>query len=305
MSGYQNDEKDHELILTIQDKSKAKSNKSKFNAKAMELAWDYYFPFFAERLKVEKNDLSECLLEKVFAVAYGKLEDHVALEKIQADGNGGVTGLSSILGFLVDHGKLRLEELSKPKAGNEDDHQRIDDIKNNRSLALRRFDQELFSYYNDYARKQYGAISQMDREDIYMESMYALVKNILDDCIKITSTAIFGLTKAAKLKTYFMSIAINLLNKWGKRKQTTDLDSIKELDDDPDGNWGFTEDDFDRLERAFEKMDARCRQMLDLWSQGFSMREIAEIMGLPDQNNASVLAFRCRDKLRKIFKQLS
>ncbi|MBL7792014.1 MAG: sigma-70 family RNA polymerase sigma factor [Saprospiraceae bacterium] len=304
MSGNQNDQKDHELITTIQEKNKAKSQKSKFNAKAMALAWDHYFPIFSTILLKENPQLSECLLEKIFAAAYSKLEDQAALGKIQATDNGAVMGISSVLDFLVEHGKMRMEELLKPRAGNEEDYRHIDNIKNNRSKGLLEFDRELYKYFDDYARKQYSAISRMDREDIYQDSMLSLVKSILDDCIKITESAIFGLTKAAKLKTYFMSITINLLNKWGKRKQTTDLDSIKELDDDPDGNWGFTEDDFDKLARAFAKLDDKCAQILDLWSREFSMREIAEIMDLPDENNARVLAFRCREKLRKIFKQL-
>ncbi|NUQ23287.1 MAG: sigma-70 family RNA polymerase sigma factor [Saprospiraceae bacterium] len=304
MSGNQNDQKDHELISTIQKKNEAKSQKSKFNAEAMDLAWEYYFPQFTPILMKRSPDLSECLLEKVFTVAYCKLEEQIGLGKIQAAVNGPVTGIHSVLDFLAEHGNIRLEELSKTKAGNEEDYRHIDNIKNNRSKGLLEFDRELYKYFDDYARKQYSAISRMDREDIYQDSMLSLVKSILDDCIKITESAIFGLTKAAKLKTYFMSITINLLNKWGKRKQTTDLDSIKELDDDPDGNWGFTEDDFEKLGRAFAKLDDKCAQILDLWSRGFSMREIAEIMGLPDENNARVLAFRCREKLRKIFKQL-
>jgi DNA-directed RNA polymerase specialized sigma24 family protein len=304
VSGNQNDQKDHELITTIQKKNEAKSQRAIFNAKALELAWDHYFPPFAEKLFSENPDLSESLLEKFFTASYCKLEENVKSGKIRATDEGAVQGVSSVFDYLVEQGKIREEELTKPVAGNEDDHQGIKAIKQDITLILLKLNRVYFEYFNRYARKKYSTFSEEDRKDIHQESMYVLVKNINSDSIKTTDSTIYGLVKTAKLITFYMSIAINWLNKFTKRKPTTDLDSIKELDDDPDGNWGFTEEDFEKLGRAFAQLDDDTAQMLDLWSRSFSMREIAEMIGLKDENNARVKAFRCRKKLREIFEQL-
>ncbi len=64
------------------------------------------------------------------------------------------------------------------------------------------------------------------------------------------------------------------------------------------------EDDKDeksKLQLAMEKLDPKCREILELkWYQNHTMEEVAEIMGFKNEQNARNKHYKCKNKLRDI-----
>ena len=51
-------------------------------------------------------------------------------------------------------------------------------------------------------------------------------------------------------------------------------------------------------------MDPTCQKVLLLWAEGYTMKEIAQEVGLSDGNSAAVTKFNCLKKLREAYENL-
>lgn len=67
-------------------------------------------------------------------------------------------------------------------------------------------------------------------------------------------------------------------------------------------SYSLSSPDHERLEAAFYQLEARCRQILLLWIDRYSMVEIARVMNLSSDAMARKIKFHCFRKLKDLLK---
>ena len=60
--------------------------------------------------------------------------------------------------------------------------------------------------------------------------------------------------------------------------------------------------DFDRLKQKLKELGEDCRQMLQLWSEGFSDKEIAVQLNYKTAEVTKTSRYRCLEKLKRLYK---
>ncbi len=158
-----------------------------------------------------------------------------------------------------------------------------------------------FLYQNEHYKTSTQKIAHSHRrlrlhtwEDVFSQSIIQLVKSIKKGNYKGDRS----------LLEYFKGICRNVCSEF-YRKENRDRDRIDPRDipiEDLRTPYLITvEEEFKQILReAFAKLTERCQNILSLRMKDFSMKEIAESVGLRNERTAIVYAFRCRQQLRDI-----
>ncbi len=141
--------------------------------------------------------------------------------------------------------------------------------------------------------------STAEAEDVFQEAVIIFDRNIRADKFKGQSN----------LETYFIGIA-----KWywiaQRRKKGKETELNPELHDSEEESHEhliFEKDRRNLLNQAIMQLGDRCKLILNLWAQNFSMKEIALQVDfikndLPDEIRAKKEAYRCRKRLSEYVK---
>ncbi len=162
-----------------------------------------------------------------------------------------------------------------------------------RDWALYQFyaDRSIQSWANQYITSQGGKTE--DAEDVFQEAICVFDRNIRQGRFEGKSS----------LKTYLISIV-----KWGwvtyRRKQ----DPLLELKtEQANGTMEsveyayFTKEKAELVDKAIDEVDERCQQLLRYYKLDYSMKEIQALLGFSSPEMAKKQAYRCRERLRKVF----
>lgn len=167
------------------------------------------------------------------------------------------------------------------------------------------FEKELYSKYVYFIREgiHHYHLSYDDSFSAYSDAVLTAVHNVQDE--------IFA--QRSSLKTYIYKIFSNKCidivrkNTSGKGKVNQSASSPELLVQMPDNVRSVIEDLIEDqrvqvLRQHIEKIGEKCKQVLLLFQDGYSDREIAEITGYNNASVAKVSRLRCLEKIREKMK---
>lgn len=133
-----------------------------------------------------------------------------------------------------------------------------------------------------------------DSKDIFQEAILAFYKYVIEDrCDRIYD-----------VQGFIIGIGKNLwINRARKLSKEVDVTALSELEERSPGPLiGLILSEKWRAYQAlFENIGEKCRQLLSFSvNENLSMREIAEKMGLPNENAAKAQNYRCKQKLMEL-----
>ncbi len=139
--------------------------------------------------------------------------------------------------------------------------------------------------------------SKEDAEDVFQEGISHFVMNVKNGKYQSKST----------LKTYLISICKRLwyaIYHKAEKLATlkANMDSKEELTDSPEAITLYKEQ-ADLLKGILEQLGEKCQQILELWSLGYSMKEIAKKVGYKNENVVSKKKHNCQKKLTAFLKE--
>lgn len=164
-----------------------------------------------------------------------------------------------------------------------------------RDWALYQFykDASIRSFASQYVKSKGGR--EEDAEDVFQEAIYVFDRNIREGKFEGNSS----------LKTYLLSIV-----KWGWVTYLRKQDKLTELKpgqmngiSESVENQYFKKEKTALLEKAIQALDERCQQLLRYYKLDYSMKEIQSLLGFSSPAMAKKQAYRCRERLRKVFLQ--
>lgn len=138
--------------------------------------------------------------------------------------------------------------------------------------------------------------STEDAEDILQEGMSLFVVNIRKNKFQIKST----------LKTYLTGICKHLWYNLHRKKETeakkkSAILSVATLDHTPEDLTVIQEQTV-LLAEVLSKLGEKCKEVLGLWSLGYSMKEIATKTGYANDNVVSKTKHKCQKQLVQYLK---
>jgi RNA polymerase sigma-70 factor (ECF subfamily) len=163
-----------------------------------------------------------------------------------------------------------------------------------RNLALTHLYEksELYSItYSIVVKNSNG--TEEDVRDVYNESFCALSRELENGRFKGKS----------KLSTYYYRIALRTWLVFKRKKAAAapqGIDDLPEEEYDPNETYYTKEEQKHALANAIQKLGRRSQQILNLWANDFSMKEIASIIELGNSDRAKKETQRCKNRLRKI-----
>lgn len=134
--------------------------------------------------------------------------------------------------------------------------------------------------------------SEDDVSDVFQESVITLYRQVMENDIKLTSD----------LKGYFFGIARNIWNSQLRvklRNTEIDCDPIDEENDDDLRNPLLER----IVARAMEKLKPDARDILTLFSEGYSYEEIAVKMNLKNETYARRKKYLSKEALLELIKE--
>lgn len=158
-----------------------------------------------------------------------------------------------------------------------------------------------FSYFIEEARRKFSLV-QEDAFSCYSDSIITTLENIRSRKFEGRSS----------LKTYLYQIfhnkCVDQVRKNTTKKSevhhaTTITDLFHTLSDSSKNIiQKLTEkSDMDELRRKLQELGENCRKMLMLFSDGYSDREIAEMLEFKTHEVAKTSRLRCLEKLRRLY----
>lgn len=135
--------------------------------------------------------------------------------------------------------------------------------------------------------------SEEDARDVYNESFCALSRHLVSGRFRGDS----------KLSTYFYRIALRTWLHYKDKKERQAYESVEEWPEeeyDPNDAYYASQQRRAALELALEKLGRRSQQILKLWANDFSMKEIARIIELGSSDRAKKETQRSKARLRKV-----
>ena len=174
-------------------------------------------------------------------------------------------------------------------------------------INKRKSEEQLFSRYTYFIREGMNkhALGEDDAFDAYSDTVLSAIE-------KITNGTFEG---RSSLKTYLFQIfhnkCVDLLRKKATNKQSvhrTELITERQLhiSDTAQSIIQKLVDkaDWDLLKAKLGSLEDKCRQLLQLWSNGYSDKEIATTLGYKTSDVVKTSRLRCLDKLRRLYKTL-
>lgn len=157
-----------------------------------------------------------------------------------------------------------------------------------------------FKYiYSDSGWKEqvYGMVvksggSQEDAAEVFQETLIALNRNILKGMFDQKSS----------LRTYFISIAKRLWWRLAKRNAQPLPDGfIPNEENEPSGeDLVIAGERKALLEEVLSMLSERCQILISMSVSSYTMKEIAQAVGLSHDQAAKKETYRCRERLRKL-----
>ncbi|MCB0567855.1 MAG: sigma-70 family RNA polymerase sigma factor [Phaeodactylibacter sp.] len=142
-----------------------------------------------------------------------------------------------------------------------------------------------------------GKGSRQEAEDLFMNALEVLYLKVQDEDFKLTcafSTLLFEICKRQWLKTL----------KYKKRFVRVTIDSQSELIEEHDLALVLEQSERYQLYREkFKALSEGCREVLSLFLEGVSMKEIAERLGFASEQYARKRKFKCKEKLMELVRK--
>ena len=159
----------------------------------------------------------------------------------------------------------------------------------------------LYSYFIKEGERKYK-LSHEDVFDAYSDAALAVIEKIRNDSFK-------GLSS---IKTYLYQIfhnkCVDLLRKKTTNKQSVHqtaaiTESISEFSDSAKSviNKLVEKTDFDLLKKKLNELGDNCRQLLLLWADGYSDKEIVAELTYKTSDVVKTTRLRCMEKLRQLY----
>ncbi|HMR42177.1 MAG TPA: sigma-70 family RNA polymerase sigma factor [Saprospiraceae bacterium] len=168
---------------------------------------------------------------------------------------------------------------------------------NDRQAAIRKIydDRELKGKVIDFVRNHGG--NTEDGQDMFHEGIIVLDRNIREEKFRGESS----------LQGYLYSICrflwMNRARKQSKTRLTDESQPFEGAADfTPESNY-FDEERKSVLRQILEQLGERCQKILNLWQLSYSMDEIAEAMGLANEQQARKAKYRCHLSLLEYLQQ--
>lgn len=173
------------------------------------------------------------------------------------------------------------------------------------SFDRRRSEEQLFNRYSYFIREgmKKHNLTEDEAFNAYSDSVLAAIGNITGDQYESRSS----------LKTWLFQIfhnkCVDLL-----RKKTTNKSSVHRPDSITDRLLLLSDSarsvvqklidqsDWNRLRLTLSELEEKCRQILMLWGDNFSDKQIAEQLLYKTADVAKTSRLRCLEKLRRIYK---
>ena len=142
-----------------------------------------------------------------------------------------------------------------------------------------------------------GKGSRQEAEDLFMNALEVLYLKVQDEDFKLTcafSTLLFEICKRQWLKTL----------KYKKRIVRVTFDYQSELIEENDLMLVLEQSERYHLYRAkFKELSEGCREVLSMFLEGISMKDIAERLGFASEQYARKRKFKCKEKLLKLVRK--
>ena len=136
--------------------------------------------------------------------------------------------------------------------------------------------------------------SVQDQEDIIQEGIISFIMDIQKSKLKNSEGA----------KAYFIrsckNIWLNQFNRSVKGKEIIDREFKKE---ERNGNYSFSQANkefWEHLDHLLEQLGRKCKDVLKLWSMGYSHDDIAKKIGYENANVSKKTKSLCIEKLKKL-----
>jgi RNA polymerase sigma factor (sigma-70 family) len=177
------------------------------------------------------------------------------------------------------------------------DHRYIQALKDNNSALIYEIYDKFFGIVQHLVKINHKAVP--DAEDLFQDTVIAIYNRVRAKEFDLTCQ--FGTLVYAFAKRI-------LLNQLRKKSNNTSITPIEEYE-----SLLITVPDFDvemdhlerqkRFDRAFLRLDNRSRRLLELYIDGRSMAEIAQILGFKNAESVRVQKVKCIQKLRNYYER--
>ena len=139
----------------------------------------------------------------------------------------------------------------------------------------------------------------------YRSGQHTDVQDLLQDAFLVMIEKIrFGGYKDGSLLHFWIGITKGLLRNKMKRDARTDLveDTLAFDQDDTDSPESLMISDERRqlLDSLLDRLGDRCKRVLILWANGYSMREIADKLDLSSEAMARKTKYKCKSQLLEL-----
>jgi RNA polymerase sigma factor (sigma-70 family) len=176
------------------------------------------------------------------------------------------------------------------------------------SIERKKAEEKLFAAYSYFIKegeRKYALLHE-DVFDAYTDSILAVIYKIRDDSFKGNSS----------IKTYLYQIFHNKCVDF-LRKKTTNKQSVHQTAEITESMSGLSDSaktiigkliektDFDFLKQKLQELGENCRQLLLMWADGYSDKQIAEQLTYKTADVVKTTRLRCMEKLRQLYKTKS
>lgn len=159
-----------------------------------------------------------------------------------------------------------------------------------------------YAYFISEAMRKYS-LNEEEAFDAYSDTILSSLGKIADGTYQGRSS----------LKTWLYQIfhnkCVDLIRKKTTNKRsiykTAEIDTLKfQVSDTVKSiiQKMIDQTDFDRLKQKLKELGEDCRQMLQLWSEGFSDKEIAVQLNYKTPEVTKTSRYRCLEKLKRLYK---
>lgn len=128
-------------------------------------------------------------------------------------------------------------------------------------------------------------------DDLVQDGFIIMIEKIREENVRVTSLAGYwiGISKM---------LFLNQLKKDRRLVQMHDMEEPYGWDQFSPESILYDSEEHYTLEKAFEQLGSRCKEVLMLWINQYSMHEIAEKMNLSSDAMARKIKFQCFKKLK-------
>ncbi|MCF8346371.1 MAG: sigma-70 family RNA polymerase sigma factor [Bacteroidales bacterium] len=168
------------------------------------------------------------------------------------------------------------------------DKEIIRGIASNHNGTLNYIYKELYPYVEAYVLHHGGTDDHA--RDVFQDALYVIFKKIKEE----------GLTLHCKFSTYLYAVCKNM---WiqNRKKHYLRLNKLKEMPHVAESEPAYgdlpAEESKALFEKHFNRLGPDCQKLLQLYFNGFTIKEICQEMGISSIENTSDKKYRCKKNL--------